>query len=353
MGLISIIVPVVSRVNRLVLQTRQLETLASEVTSHDFEFIFVDDGSHQESLKVLKDTADKDKRYRVIILTRDFGQTATFLAGITYASGDCAGFFSGRSLDPSKIFSELIHHWESGSKVVFGKWEDDSPYSSENRSSLRSEMSIVRKLFPNRFYFQDISSLLIDKEVMYILSQITDPYSDMIEIIAWTGFSPHLVEYSVQTQEGDGKRITFQDQSISLEYSEGIYSPKTFKTSFSIGLLLATLGALATAGFIIAQDYYQTFIPDWWMLTSVIIFIFGVQFGLMGLFGEQLFRSLEKLRSRPVFIVDAIINPPKSSSTEGREKIEKMILSLWSIRKQKIAYSSSMSSAAPEENLKE
>ena len=353
MGLISIIVPVVSRVNRLVLQTKQLEMLASEVTSHDFEFIFVDDGSHQEPLKVLKETADKDKRYRIITLTRDFGQTATFLAGITYASGDCAGFFSGRSIDPCKIFSELIQHWESGSKVVFGKWDDDSPYASENKSSLGSEMSIARKLFPNRFYFKDISSLLIDKEVMYILSQITDPYSDMIEIIAWTGFSPHLVEYSIQTQEGDGKRITFQDQSISLDYSEGIYSPKTFKTSFSIGLLLATFGALTTAGFIIAQEYYQTFIPDWWMLTSVIIFIFGVQFGLMGLFGEQLFLSLEKLRSRPVFIVDTIINPPKSSSTEGREKIEKMILSLWSVRKQKIAYSSSLSSAAPEEDLKD
>lgn len=353
MGLISIIVPVVSRVNRLVLQTKQLETLASEVTSYDFEFIFVDDGSHQEPLKVLEEIADKDKRYRIITLTRDFGQTAAFLAGITYASGDCAGFFSGRSIDPCKIFSELIQHWESGSKVVFGKWDDDSPYASENKSSLGSEMSIARKLFPNRFYFKDISSLLIDKEVMYILSQITDPYSDMIEIIAWTGFSPHLVEYSIQTQEGDGKRITFQDQSISLEYSEGIYSPKTFKTSFTIGLFLATLGALATTGFIIAQDYFQTFIPDWWMLTSVIIFIFGVQFGLMGLFGEQLFRSLEKLRSRPVFIVDTIINPPKSSSTEGREKIEKMILSLWSVRKQKIAYSSSMSATAPEDDLKD
>lgn len=353
MGLISIIVPVVSRVNRLVLQTKQLETLASEVTSHDFEFIFVDDGSHQEPLKVLEETADKDKRYRIITLTRDFGETAAFLAGITYASGDCAGFFSGRSIDPCKIFSELIQHWESGSKVVFGKWDDDSPYASENKRSLGSEMSLARRLFPNRFFFQDISSLLIDKEVMYILSQITDPYSDMIEIIAWTGFSPHLVEYSIQTQEGDGKRITFQDQSISLEYSEGIYSPKTFKTSFSIGLLLATFGTLATAGFIIAQEYYQTFIPDWWMLTSVIVFIFGVQFGLMGLFGEQLFRSLEKLRSRPVFIVDTIINPPKSSSTEGREKIEKMILSLWSVRKQKIAYSSSTSSAAPEEDLKD
>jgi len=55
MGLVSIIIPVTQRVNRLVLQTRQLETLASEVTGHDFEFIFVDDGSHPESLQVLRD----------------------------------------------------------------------------------------------------------------------------------------------------------------------------------------------------------------------------------------------------------------------------------------------------------
>jgi glycosyltransferase involved in cell wall biosynthesis len=349
MGLISIIVPVVSRVNRLVLQTKQLERLASEVASHDFELIFVDDGSHTEPLKVLKETADKDKRYRVITLTRDFGQTAAFLAGITYASGDCAGFFSGRSIDPCKIFSELIRHWESGSKVVFGKWEGDSPYSAEKGGTFLRELSITRRLFPNRIFFQDINSMLIDKEVMYILSQITDPYSDMVEIIAWTGFTPRLVEYSFQTKDDGSKRIGFQDHSISLKYSEGIYSPKTLKTSFSVGLFLAALGGLTTAGFIIVQDYYHTFIPDWWMLTSVIIFIFGVQLGLMGLFGEQLFRSLEKLRSRPVFIVDSIINPPKSSSAEGREKLEKMILSLWSIRKQKIAYASSIAPTEEEE----
>jgi dolichol-phosphate mannosyltransferase len=350
MGLISIIVPVVSQVNRLVLQTKQLETLASDVTDHDFEFIFVDDGSHHKSLKILEETSEKDKRYRVITLTRDFGQTAAFLAGITYASGDCAGFFSGRSIDPCKIFSELIRHWESGSKVVFGKWDDESPYALKNRSTFRSELSLTRKIFPNRLFFQDVNSLLIDKEVMYILSQITDPYSDMIEIIAWTGFETQLVEYSVQTQDDGSKGIAFQDQGISLEYSEGIYSPKTFKTSFSFGLFLAVMGGLGTAGLIIAQDYYQAFIPDWWMLTSVIVFIFGVQLGLMGLFGENLFRSLEKLRSRPVFIVDSIINPPKSPSTEGREKIEKMILSLWSIRKQKIAYSSSLGTTESDED---
>ena len=350
MGLVSIIIPVTHRVNRLVLQTRQLETLASEVTGHDFEFIFVDDGSYPESLQVLKDKAKNDKRYRVISLTRDFGPTASFLAGITYASGDCAGFFSGRNLDPSQVFGELIHHWESSAKIVFGKWAIPIPRS---RSKLYSENFFRRKLFPNRIYFQDISSLLIDKDVFIILSQITDPFSDIIETLAWTGFKPHLVEYSLLAQEGEAKRLTFRDQEISLEYSEGIYSPKTFRTSFSIGLFLAILGALAAIGLIFASEYTQQFVPDWWMLTSAIVLIIGVQLGMMGVFGERLFRSLEKIRSRPVFIVDSIINPPLSPSTEGREKIEKMILSLWSIRKQKIAYASSTSVLSSEDEVQE
>lgn len=353
MGLISIIIPVVTRVHRLVLQTKQLEALARETSGHDFEFIYVDDGSHDESLKILGEKAAADKRYRVITLTRDFGPTAALLAGITYASGDCAGFFSGRQLDPSQVFGELIQHWESGSKIVFGKWQDPTPKSARSSSPLIDEIPLMRRLFPNRVYFQDISSLLIDKEVMYILSEITDPYSDIIEIIAWTGFTPRLVEYSVQVQEGESRCFTFQDQSISLDYSEGIYSPKSLRTSFTIGLSLTLLGALITAVLVISQELYQLFVPEWLLLMSVLTIIFGVQLGLMGMFGEQLFRSLEKIRSRPVFVVGSVINPPVSTSTEGREKIEKMILSLWNIRKQKIAYSTAVSPAAPEDDAED
>ena len=353
MGLISIIVPVAARVNRQVLHTRQLETLASKVSGHDFEFIFVGDGSHQKSLSILKEIAAKDKRYRIITLTRDFGPTASFLAGITYASGDCAGYFSGRYLDPCRIFEELIRHWEANAKVVLGKWADPYSRSTRPRTAFTGETFIRRKLFPKRIYFQDISSLLIDKEVFYILSQITAPFNEIIDTLAWTGFKSHLVEYSLQAEEGERKRLTFKDQSIRLEYPENLYSPKLFQTSLSIGLFLAMLGALTAFGSIIAGEYSQLFVPGWWILAGVIVFIVGVQVGLMGVFGEHLFRSLEKLRGRPAFIVDSIVNPPISPSTEGREKIEKMILSLWSIRKQKSAYASSMSALPSEDEIEE
>ncbi len=353
MGLISIIVPVSERVNRLVLQCKQLEKLASDFNGFDFEFIFVADGSYQKSVDRLKGNAQKDKRYRLIVLTRDYGATAAFLAGITYASGDCVGFFSGRNLDPSQVFGELIHHWESGEKIVLGKWEDPGSRSRRSRGSLFSDPLLRRKIFPNRIYFQDISSLLIDKEVSYILSQITDPFSDVVEILAWTGIQSYLVEYSHQPEPDGSKQLKFQHQSISLNYSEGIYSPKSFRTSLSIGFCIATFGVLITAGLIISSTYNQTLIPDWWMLTGVVIFMVGIQLILMGVFGEQIYRSLEKIRSRPIFVVDSIINPPVSSSEQGREKIEKMILSLWSIRKQKVSYASSASTHQNDEAAQE
>jgi dolichol-phosphate mannosyltransferase len=350
MGLISLIVPVSSRVNRQVLNTRQLEKLASKVAEHDFEFIFVGDGTYKDSINVLNERAESDKRYRIITLTRDFGVTATFLAGITYASGDCAGYFSGRNLDPCLVFIELIRLWESGAKIVFGKSTSLHSKEPNNQRIIDGETYLRRKLFPNRIYLQDVSSLLIDKEVYYILSQITDPFSDIIDTLAWTGFKLHLVEYSSQIQSNGKRNNVFRDKTLNFEYSPGFYAPKTFRTSLSIGLFLSMLGGLTTFGLIIAKEYYLVAIPVWWLLVGIVILIIGVQLGLMGTFGEHLFKSLEKIHSRPVFVIDSIVNPPVSSEKEGREKIEKMILSLWSIRKQKTAYASSMNSLSADQN---
>lgn len=340
MGLISIIVPVSQRVNRLVLQAKQLELLASDTSKHDFEFIFVGDAVHQESFQVLNGRAKLDKRYRIISLTRDFGATANIMAGITYASGDCAGFFSERNIDPSKVIAELIRHWDSGAKIVLGKWADPG---TKSRKNLFSDNGVMRTLFSKRIHYQDISSVLFDKDIIYMLSQISDPYSNIIEFLAWTGYKPHLVEYTKGAQQGDADILSFEVQQIVLEHGDGLYSPQTFQVSLFSGLILAILGGLFIMGILFAGEYFSLPVSDWLLVVGIVVLIIGVQFALIGLLGEQLFRSLEKLRSRPLFVVDSITNPPISPATEGREKIEKMILSLWSIRKQKISYASSTS----------
>ncbi len=353
MGLISIVIPVEFRVHKLVLQTRQLENLASKIAGHDFEFIFVNDGSHPHSLGILKTKADNDKRFRIITLTREFGLTALFLAGIAYASGDCAAYFPGWNLDPCQVFTELIRHWEANVKVVIGKWEQPYIKPTKSRAALTIGSFIRGKYFSGYKNFEDISSLILDKEVFYIMSQITGPKIDILEFLAWTGFESHLIEYSLQEREGDGKKLTFRDRKLMLGYPQDISSPKALQTSLSVGLFLAILGTLIIIGLNIASGYYQRFLPEWWMIVGLIVFIFGVQLVLMGISGEWLLRSLEKYHSQPVFVVDSVINAPVSASIESREKLEKMILSLWSIRKQKDDYSASISKPPSEDEPEE
>lgn len=350
MGLISIIVPVSSRVNSQVLHIQQLEKLASIVDRHDFEFIFVGDVTHKDALSLLEEKIEGDKRYRIITLTRDFGSKASFLAGITYASGDCVGYFSSSNLDPCQIFEKLIQYWESGAKVVLGKWDKFQSRASIIKG-LNTRKNYLRNSFiSSRIDFLDVSSLLIDKDAYYLLSQITDPFSDIIETLAWTGFQFHLVEYSYQNQGDVSRNLVFKEQTLNLDISPSLNMPKTIQTSLSIGLFLIMLGGLSFFGLEIAREYYEIIIPEWWLFASIGILIGGIQLALMSVLGEQLYKSLLKIRSRPVYVVESIINPPISSKYESREKLEKMILSLWSVRKQKSAYGSSLNSNPADED---
>ena len=349
MALISIVLPVANRVNRQVLKNKQLEKMAAECLDHDFEFIFVDDGSHHDSISRLEALTREDKRYRLVILTRDFGPTASFLAGISYASGDCAGFFPESNLDPSRIFAQLVQKWESGAKIVLGKWAETESSTRTGRGIVLSDPLLKRRFFPNRIFFQDINSFLVDRDVLFVLSQISDPFSDMIELLAWVGIEPHLVEYE-QTSIPDGStEIKFHQRTISLNYTEGLFSLRTLRRSLWAGFLLGAVGVVLTAALILMSEIFQVIIPDWWMLVGVVFFMLGMQLILMGTFGEQIYRSLEKIRSRPAFVVESVLNPPVSASSEGREKVEKMILSLWNTRKQKIAYAASRDAGVPEE----
>jgi glycosyltransferase involved in cell wall biosynthesis len=349
MGLISIIVPVISQVNNLVNKAKQLESLAEVVKDHDFEFIFLDNGSHEASVEALKDRADNDKRYRVVILTRDFGSTALFLAGIAYSSGDCAIYFADNLHDPSEIFIELISHWEAGSRIIFGMRRQKLTGSFRTIPGILKNFTSSQTGFPNRLSLGEINFLLIDNQVMYILSQVSYTQHDIVEILAWTGFQSQLVEYSHQDLSAVEGQYFFQDKLITLKSGIDLSASETYRSSLIIGILLAVFGGLITFGLFAAPNNYQGVIPEWWWLISSMMLVLGTQMSLVGILGEKLHQSLVMIGNKPVFIVDTIINPPAQSTLKGREKLEKMILSLWSIRKQRIDYSSHTISATSDE----
>jgi len=117
MAVISIIVPVYYNAASLRALSERLAALASANARHAFEFIYVDDGSGDDSYAVLSKLASLDNRVRVIRLARNFGSNAAILAGMTYATGDCVGCIAADLQDPPETLTEMIILWEAGHKV--------------------------------------------------------------------------------------------------------------------------------------------------------------------------------------------------------------------------------------------
>lgn len=124
MALISIIVPIYNEEGNLPVFYERLKNVTDK-SGHTFEFIFVDDGSSDNSFSILKNLQGSDARVKVIQFSRNFGSHAGCLAGLIYSKGDAVTFLSADLQDPPELIPELAEKWMSGYEVIIGirKWE--------------------------------------------------------------------------------------------------------------------------------------------------------------------------------------------------------------------------------------
>src|SRR5690348_8871532 len=115
---ISVVVPVYFNSGSLVELLRRLSVVAAGLSAFEFEFVFVDDGSGDDSFAVLQSLSNADVRVRAVRLSRNFGSNAALLAGLTYARGDCIAMIAADLQDPPELIPELVGAWQSGAEIV-------------------------------------------------------------------------------------------------------------------------------------------------------------------------------------------------------------------------------------------
>ena len=118
---ISIIVPVYNEEESLPFLHEKLNEIMGQMIDYDFEILFVNDGSKDKSLEIIKSFREKDERYNYVDFSRNFGQEIAMAAGIDYATGDCAIFMDADLQDPPELIPELVKHWEEGYDDVYAR----------------------------------------------------------------------------------------------------------------------------------------------------------------------------------------------------------------------------------------
>ena len=302
---VSIVVPVYHNAASLPELCARFRALADRHSGDRFEFVFVDDGSKDDSLTVLAELQVSEPRMRVLKLSRNFGSNAAIRAGLEAATGDAVVAIAADLQDPPELIDDMLRHWRGRAKIVLAAREgrDDPP---------------VTAAMANLFYFLfrrfaipsmpkgGFDFFLVDRAVRDHLMMLRDTNPYIMGQILWLGYEPVILRYRRKEREkkyGRSMWTFFRKVKYLLDaFVSFSYAPVRLATLFGIA---SSFVGLVYACVVLAERLAgNTPVPGWSSLMVVTLLVMGVQLMMMGIFGEYLWRNLEQSRGRPQYIVE-------------------------------------------------
>ncbi len=311
MSTVSIVIPVYYNAPSLHALADRLSALAAAHPEHVFEFVYVDDGSGDNSFAVLQEIAAADARVCVVKLARNFGSNTAILAGISYATGDCVGFVAADLQDPPETYHEMLKHWEAGTKVVFAVRadRDGDPWATRLFAGVFNWL-FKTLVFPG-FSPQGVGFFLVDRQVVELLLQCEEKNAHLIGLLFWLGYEYKVVEYERVQRDHGRSRWTLRKKLKYFIDAFVAFSYVPLRVASALGLLLAGLGGLYAIIVIAIRLFNQVPVPGWTALMVVVLLTSGTQLMILGVLGEYLWRNFDATRRRPLFVVDTDVNVTK------------------------------------------
>lgn len=304
MALITIVVPCYNEEQALPLFYQEITRVAQEMAPVDFEFLFVDDGSKDNTLPVLRSLAEADKRVRFLSFSRNFGKEAGMLAGLQHAKGDFVALMDADLQDPPSLLPELYH-------AVTQEGYD----CAATRRTTRQGEPPIRSFFARQFYrlINRISDAdivdgardyrLMRRSVVNAILSLGEYNRFSKGIFGWVGFRTKWLPYvNTQRVAGETKWNFF---SLFLYSIDGIVAFSTVPLSIAsvMGILFCLLALMGIVFIIIRTLMFGDPVGGWPSLVCVIALLGGIQLLCLGILGQYLSKTYLETKRRPIYIV--------------------------------------------------
>jgi glycosyltransferase involved in cell wall biosynthesis len=324
MAFVSIVVPVYHNAASLSELLSRFQRLAAKNSTDRFEFVFVDDGSRDQSFAVLQSLQQTDERLRVIKLSRNFGSNAALLAGLDKARGEIVAAIAADLQDPPEMIDEMLAQWRQGHKVVLA--------ARQSRGD-----PFLTRLLANTFYFlfrrfalasmprQGFDFFLIDRQVCDLIKSIQESNAYLMGMILWLGFEPAVLYYRRRERDQRfGKSMWSLTKKLKYFIDAFVaFSYVPVRAASVLGISLSILGLLYAIALLILRLFSSIPVVGWVSLMAVLLVVSGVQLLMTGILGEYLWRNLDETRRRPRFVIDCIVETGTEREQSGQEETRK------------------------------
>ena len=301
---ISIIIPAYNEEESLPYLYERLEKLMGEMQNYEFEILFVNDGSRDKTMQIIKEFRQKDERISYVDFSRNFGKEIAMIAGLDYAKGDCVIFMDADLQDPPELIPELVKYWEEGYDDVYAR-----------RSSRKGETWL--KKFTSKMYYKVLQSLtrvpiqkdtgdfrLLDRRCVNALRKLRESQRCSKSMFSWIGYNKKEVLYERDPRIAGKTKWNYR-KLIDLAI-DGITSFTTSPLRISTYLSIPTFLALFVYFiYVIIKCITQNVaIQAFQAIILLILFFSGIQILLFGIIGEYLGRIFNETKNRPLYLVN-------------------------------------------------
>jgi glycosyltransferase involved in cell wall biosynthesis len=301
--LLSVIVPCMNE-EEVLRQTHQHLIGVLQKSPLNFEIIYVDDGSSDSTLDVLRELQTGDERIRVIRFSRNFGHQVAITAGLEHASGDAVVIIDADLQDPPEVIVEFLEKWLDGYDVVYGVRMERDGESAFKQGSAKVFYRFFSHMSDTQMPLDTGDFRLLDRGVVDALISMPERDRFVRGMVSWLGFSQIAVPYHRASRAaGTTKFSLFKMIRFALD---GIFS-------FSVlPLRLATWTGFAASGVAIAgivavllERFFQVpgLVKGWSSAVIGELFIGGVQLVCLGIIGEYVGRIYGESKRRPLYVV--------------------------------------------------
>lgn len=299
---LSVIVPVYNEEGNLMALHERLSAVAQtlQVTA---EFILVNDGSHDQSIALIKALAQQDNRIKYIDFSRNFGHQIAVTAGLDACSGERVVIIDADLQDPPELITTLYRKMDEGFEVVYAQREARKGESWLKVITAKLFYRLLSRITSIQIPVDTGDFRIISRKVVDILKHMPEQHKYLRGQIAWVGFSQTSVLYQREERKAGASGYTYRKM---LRFAlDGITSFSRFplKVATIMGFVVSGITFLIMLYTLYARFITKDYEPGWASLMVTILFIGGVQLIGIGIIGEYIGRVSDNVRGRPLYIV--------------------------------------------------
>lgn len=305
--LVSICIPCFNEEANISSTYNCLVNIVSPLKKYDFEFVFVDNRSIDNTREIIEGIAKKDKRVKGVFLSRNFGPEASSKASFDYANGDAVIWVAADLQEPPQLIPRFIKKWEKGYDVVLGQYKkiEDSLFMTWARKSF---YNLFKKISNIEVPINVIGFGLYDRKVIDALKSLPEKYRFERGLTMWVGFNKTFITYQRKKRVNGKSSYSLMDYVRHSERGVFGFSYLPLDLLVYIGFVLTVLSFLFIFIYLVTVVFFGNPINASIPIMLAIVFFGGINMLGLSIIGKYIQIIVEETKNRPIYIVERTAN---------------------------------------------